>query len=52
MKRITTGVVLLIAGVAVSECPAMERIKGGEKLSGAINGKYADEYIEMFGRID
>ena len=52
MKRMTIGVVLLLAGVAASEYLAMEEIKGGAKVSGAIYRKYADEYIEMFGRID
>lgn len=35
------------AGMATSEYLAMEKIKRGEKFKGAINGKYAEEYLEM-----
>ena len=35
------------AGMATSEYLAMEKIKRGEKFRGAINGKYAEEYLEM-----
>jgi thioredoxin reductase (NADPH) len=35
------------AGMATSEYLAMEKIKRGETFKGAINGKYADEYLQM-----
>jgi thioredoxin reductase (NADPH) len=35
------------AGMAASEYLAMEKIKRGEKFQRAINGKYADEYLQM-----
>ena len=34
-------------GMAVSEYLALERVKKGERFEGAINGKYADEYLSM-----
>ncbi|MCD6575230.1 hypothetical protein J7K97_06095 [Candidatus Aerophobetes bacterium] len=36
-----------ITGMAVSEYLALEKIKRGELFEGAINGKYAKEYMEM-----
>lgn len=36
-----------IAGMAVSEYLALERVKRGETFEGAKNGKYADEYLAM-----
>ena len=35
------------AGMATSEYLAMGKIKKGEKSEGAINGKYAEDYLEM-----
>lgn len=35
------------AGMAVSEYLALEKVKRGEIFEGAINGKYAEEYLEM-----
>ena len=35
------------AGMAASEYLALERVKRGEMFAGAINGKYADEYLAM-----
>ncbi len=35
------------AGMAVSEYLALEKVKEGEIFKGAINGKYAEEYLEM-----
>ena len=35
------------AGMAVSEYLALEKVKKGEIFAGAINGKYADEYLRM-----
>jgi thioredoxin reductase (NADPH) len=35
------------AGMAVSEYLALQRVKSGEMFEGAINGKYADEYLKM-----
>jgi thioredoxin reductase (NADPH) len=35
------------AGMAASEYLALEKIKRGEMFEGAINGKYAEEYLEM-----
>jgi thioredoxin reductase (NADPH) len=34
-------------GMAVSEYLALEKVKRGEIFEGAINGKYAEEYLEM-----
>ena len=39
------------AGMYTSEYLAMEKIKRGEIFKGAINGKYADEYIEMLKKM-
>jgi thioredoxin reductase (NADPH) len=36
-----------IAGMAVSEYLASEKVKRGEMFEGAKNGKYADEYLAM-----
>lgn len=35
------------AGMAVSEYLALEKIRRGEIFEGAINGKYAEDYLEM-----
>ncbi len=35
------------AGMAASEYLAMEMVKRGEGFKGAINGKYAEEYLQM-----
>lgn len=35
------------AGMATSEYLALEKIKRGEMFEGAINGKYAEEYLKM-----
>ena len=35
------------AGMAASEYLALEKVKRGEMFEGAINGKYADEYLAM-----
>jgi thioredoxin reductase (NADPH) len=35
------------AGMAASEYLALEAVKRGEMFTGAVNGKYADEYVEM-----
>ena len=35
------------AGMAASEFMALEMVKNGETFNGAINGKYADEYLAM-----
>lgn len=35
------------AGMAVSEYLALEKVKKGEMFEGAINGKYADEYLQI-----
>jgi pyruvate/2-oxoglutarate dehydrogenase complex dihydrolipoamide dehydrogenase (E3) component len=35
------------AGMAASEYLALERVKRGEMFEGAINGKLANEYLEM-----
>ncbi len=35
------------AGMAASEYLALEKIKRGETFEGAMNGKYADEYLAM-----
>ena len=37
------------AGMAASEYLALERVRRGEMFEGAINGKYADEYVTMLG---
>ena len=37
------------AGMAASEYLALEKVKRGEIFEGAINDKYADEYLEMLG---
>jgi len=37
------------AGMAASEYLAMEKVRRGEMFDGAINGKYADEYLAMLG---
>ncbi len=34
-------------GMAVSEYLALEKVKKGEMFKGAINGKYADEYLQI-----
>ena len=36
-----------LAGMAVSEYLALEKVKRGEMFEGAKNGKYADEYLAM-----
>ena len=35
------------AGMAASEYLALEKVRRGEMFEGAINGKYADEYLAM-----
>ena len=35
------------AGMAASEYLALEKVKSGDIFEGAINGKYAEEYLEM-----
>lgn len=40
------------AGMSVSEYLALEKIKKGEIFKGAINGKYAQDYIAMLERND
>jgi len=37
-------------GMSVSEYLALEKVKKGEIFEGAINGKYAEEYLEMLKR--
>jgi len=37
------------AGMAASEYLALEKVRKGEMFEGAINGKYADEYLTMLG---
>jgi thioredoxin reductase (NADPH) len=37
------------AGMAASEYLALEKVKKGDMFKGAINGKYADEYLAMLG---
>ena len=44
---ITSAAEGAIAGMSVSEYLALEKIKRGEIFEGAINGKYAKEYVEM-----
>jgi thioredoxin reductase (NADPH) len=39
-----------LAGMAVSEYLAMEKVKRGEMFEGAKSGKYADEYLAMLQR--
>ena len=41
-----------IAGMSVSEYLALEKVKRGEIFEGAINGKYAEEYVEMLKKIN
>lgn len=38
------------AGMAVSEYLALEKVKRGEIFKGAINGKYAQDYMEMLNK--
>ena len=37
------------AGMAASEYLALQKVRNGEMFEGAINGKYADEYLAMLG---
>jgi thioredoxin reductase (NADPH) len=37
------------AGMATSEYLALEKVKKGDMFQGAVNGKYADEYLTMLG---
>ncbi len=36
-----------LAGMAASEYLALEKVRKGDMFNGAINGKYADEYLSM-----